>query len=229
MQRCFRLANPWLDEQGDFALIAGELMMATMKTLSVAGAALSGLPAALSQGTVQSAAAQLMHLAEMDARHVTTLSAALNIAIDNMYAGHRSHSSHSSHSSHYSSSSGGHSSDSSHSSQYSGSGAIYREPQPPPAAAPLQPSPARAPSTKPSTTTKLSGYPSDSRQDQLAILIMRVQAALYSKGYDPGAIDGNLGLQTRAALSSFQAAQGLPSTGSMTTETLNALGVALPK
>nr|WP_313225421.1 hypothetical protein [Stenotrophomonas pavanii] len=32
--------------------------------------------------------------------------------------------------------------------------------------------------------------------DALKLLIMRVQAALYSKGYDPGAIDGVLTPET---------------------------------
>ncbi|KQZ68041.1 peptidoglycan-binding protein [Lysobacter sp. Root559] len=56
---------------------------------------------------------------------------------------------------------------------------------------------------------------------------MRVQAALYAKGYDPGAIDGVLGVRTVSALQQFQEAYGLVPTGQMTTETLNALGVAL--
>jgi His-Xaa-Ser repeat protein HxsA len=58
-------------------------------------------------------------------------------------------------------------------------------------------------------------------------MIMRVQAALYSKGYDPGAIDGVMGEKTRSALRKFQQDHGLIATGSMTTETLNALGVRL--
>ena len=56
---------------------------------------------------------------------------------------------------------------------------------------------------------------------------MRVQAALYSHGYDPGAIDGELSDQTKTALRSFQTAHGMKPTAKMTTETLNALGVAL--
>jgi His-Xaa-Ser repeat protein HxsA len=63
--------------------------------------------------------------------------------------------------------------------------------------------------------------------DQLQLMIMRVQAALYSKGYDPGAIDGVLGETTRQALRQFQRDRGIPATGSMTTETLNALEVRL--
>ncbi|WP_447596254.1 peptidoglycan-binding protein [Stenotrophomonas rhizophila] len=56
---------------------------------------------------------------------------------------------------------------------------------------------------------------------------MRVQAALYSKGLDPGAIDGVLSPQTQAALRTFQTRYALPVTGTMTTATLDALGVRL--
>jgi His-Xaa-Ser repeat protein HxsA len=63
--------------------------------------------------------------------------------------------------------------------------------------------------------------------DQLRLMIMRVQAALYSKGYDPGAIDGVMRESTIHALREFQEAYGLTPSGKMTTETLNALGVAL--
>ena len=56
---------------------------------------------------------------------------------------------------------------------------------------------------------------------------MRVQAALFSRNYDPGAIDGVMSTQTQAALRTFQTAQGLQKTGTMTTETLTALGVRL--
>jgi len=58
-------------------------------------------------------------------------------------------------------------------------------------------------------------------------MIMRVQAALFAKGYDPGAIDGTLTPQTKAALEIFQSRHGLRVTGTMSTETLNALGVSL--
>jgi len=58
-------------------------------------------------------------------------------------------------------------------------------------------------------------------------MIMRVQAALYAKGYDPGAIDGELTEPTKLALRKFQGARGLVVTGKMTTQTMNALGVAL--
>jgi len=58
-------------------------------------------------------------------------------------------------------------------------------------------------------------------------MIMRVQAALYARGYDPGAIDGEMSTKTKEALRLFQTARGLPANAKMTTETLNALGVAL--
>jgi His-Xaa-Ser repeat protein HxsA len=56
---------------------------------------------------------------------------------------------------------------------------------------------------------------------------MRVQAALLQQGYDPGAIDGTLNSTTVQALESFQSNRGLEVTGTLTTETLNALGVKL--
>ena len=56
---------------------------------------------------------------------------------------------------------------------------------------------------------------------------MRVQAALFAKGYDPGAIDGVLTETTKSALKQFQSAHRLPITGTMSTPTLNALGVSL--
>src|SRR3546814_3084004 len=51
------------------------------------------------------------------------------------------------------------------------------------------------------------------RADQLRLMIMRVQAALYVKGYDPGAIDGELTESTKLALQKFQGAHGLPEIG----------------
>jgi len=56
---------------------------------------------------------------------------------------------------------------------------------------------------------------------------MRVQAALYSKGLDPGAIDGVMSQKTQTALRTFQRRYGLQVTGTMTTPTLDALGVRL--
>jgi His-Xaa-Ser repeat protein HxsA len=198
-----------------------------LKTLSLASATLSGLQGALHDPEGQASIARWVGVAQQDQGYTVTLTAPLNMSIDNIYAGHRSHASHSSHRSH-----------SSHSSHYSGSGGTYSTPPsaPAPYVAPRPPTPTRlTPSSSP-YSTPASPYTATPQTlspstrpttDQLMVMIMRVQAALYSRGYDPGAIDGSLGLQTRSALSSFQSAQGLSATGTMTTETLNALGVKI--
>jgi peptidoglycan hydrolase-like protein with peptidoglycan-binding domain len=48
---------------------------------------------------------------------------------------------------------------------------------------------------------------------------------LTAYGYYTGAVDGIMGPQTKTAISKFQAAWGLPVTGSVTPEVLNALGI----
>src|SRR5690242_16643596 len=55
--------------------------------------------------------------------------------------------------------------------------------------------------------------------------VMNAQTALNSQGYNAGAADGRMGPNTRAAVSKFQADHNLPSTGSLDSATLNALGV----
>lgn len=60
-------------------------------------------------------------------------------------------------------------------------------------------------------------------------LIRRVQMGLIIKGYEPGTIDGKMGEQTRSALKLFQTHQGLSADGAMGTQTLNALGVIVPR
>jgi len=52
---------------------------------------------------------------------------------------------------------------------------------------------------------------------------------LIIKGYEPGTIDGVMGEQTRLALKLFQSHNRLPADGMMSTQTLNALGVIVPK
>lgn len=54
--------------------------------------------------------------------------------------------------------------------------------------------------------------------------VSAIQNALRSAGYDPGPSDGVMGARTLEAMTSFQKAKGLAS-GSLTTETLSALGV----
>jgi peptidoglycan hydrolase-like protein with peptidoglycan-binding domain len=54
----------------------------------------------------------------------------------------------------------------------------------------------------------------------------KVQEALKAKGNDPGPIDGRMGPKTRAALKSFQEANGLKGTGQLDNQTAEKLGVS---
>ena len=70
-----------------------------------------------------------------------------------------------------------------------------------------------------------------SRSTDITILhpsqvIQNVQLALRDQGYYPGAIDGLIGTQTRAALSAFQRDRGLVITSAVDEPTLVALGLA---
>ena len=56
--------------------------------------------------------------------------------------------------------------------------------------------------------------------------VQKVQRALLSAGYTPGAIDGVLGSQTLAAVDRYQRAKGL-ATGGLTFDTLKSLGVSV--
>lgn len=189
------------------------------KVLTITGTALAAM-----QGVAHAKAGSehpaLSSLAMKDLSYAVSMAVPTNAAdAVNMFASHASHSSHSSHSSHYSSSGGsygGHSSHSSHSSHYSGSGGSYQSPS------------YTAPKASPAPPN-INGLYSTPKPagDQLKMIIMRVQAALYSKGYDPGAIDGVLSAQTKQALRKFQTSRGLPASAKMTTATLNALGVSL--
>ncbi len=60
------------------------------------------------------------------------------------------------------------------------------------------------------------------------MMTVRVQAALMRFGYFNGDIDGIRGPQTRAAITSYQKAQGLPQTGRMDIDTLTRLGISIP-
>lgn len=179
------------------------------KSLTIVGSALSALQGISTEAP--SSDAPLVARAAGDSDYATVLAVPLNAGLRNMYAGHRSHSSHSSHSSHYSGSGGG-------------GGYRYAPSTPAPAVAPSD-----TPRTSPAPAPLLSNPPPAPRPtaDQLRLIIMRVQAALYSKGYDPGAIDGVLSPATAAALRRFQAAHHLSVSGTMSTETLSALGVSL--
>ncbi len=170
------------------------------KALTATGTALSVLHG-VAHAKTDSEYAALSSLAMKDLSYAVSMAVPTNAAdAVNMFASHGSHSSHSSHSSHYSGSGG------------SSSSPTYNPPQ-----------------TAPIPTTSGDGLNPTSQPpaDQLKMVIMRVQAALYSKGYDPGAIDGTLSPETKQALRSFQTTNGLPANAKLTTATLNALGVSL--
>lgn len=182
------------------------------KTLTVVGATLSALHGVAHGADNTDQKVKTIALALHDSDYATTLTAPLNVNARNMYASHSSHSSHASHAS--------------HASHSSGSGSSYSSPVYTPAyTPPVSPTPA----SSRAADTLLTPSPTSSRPsaDQLQLMIMRVQAALYARGYDPGAIDGEMSEKTKEALRLFQAAHGLSPTAKMTTETLNALGVAL--
>lgn len=186
------------------------------KSLALTGAALAAFQGTAHGSDHAASTAHLTDLAVRDANFAVTLAAPLNVNVHNMYASHSSHSSHASHASHS-----------------SGSGGSYRAaPAYTPSYTPAySPPPAPPPSTSPYSgsdmTPLISSGSTRPTGDQLKMMIMRVQAALYSKGYDPGAIDGVMSSQTKAALAKFQRAHGLPANSKMSTATLNALGVAL--
>jgi peptidoglycan hydrolase-like protein with peptidoglycan-binding domain len=57
-------------------------------------------------------------------------------------------------------------------------------------------------------------------------LVRTVQIALQKKGYNVGNTDGIFNAETRAAVSRFKRDKGLPETGSITPEVLQALGLS---
>jgi len=79
---------------------------------------------------------------------------------------------------------------------------------------PVEPSPA-------ATVLPHLVRPTSPRHD----LIRQVQERLKAVGFNPGAIDGAMGPQTRDALRWFQNAKGLRATGELDEVTLDALGV----
>jgi hyperosmotically inducible protein len=56
-------------------------------------------------------------------------------------------------------------------------------------------------------------------------MVRQAQEALKAKGFDPGAIDGVMGEQTREAIREFQKAEKLPVTGQLDPATLKGLGL----
>lgn len=179
------------------------------KTLGLMGSALSTLTGTAHAAIQPGNGLEPAVLAAQEQSYTVTLSVPLNeLGMHNMYASHSSHVSHSSHTS--------------HSSHYSSSGGSYRVPSNAPSTAPSYTPPTYQP---PAVQSAPAGKPT---AGQLKYMIMRVQAALFAKGYDPGSIDGVLGSKTKVALRRFQSDHGLPADAKMTTKTLSALGISLP-
>lgn len=158
----------------------------------------------------------------------------LNLPGENLFAGHRSHSSHGSH---RSSSGGGYSSPSPSPAPVqravpAPAPAPYYAPSPSPAAPqrfvpngsnqPVDPGRPAAVTPQPAPAPVA---PSLSLSEKRRLQIMRVQIALTSLGLYSGSISGELTSETKDAIKRIQIVKGLPETGQMTTETLNALGV----
>ncbi len=61
--------------------------------------------------------------------------------------------------------------------------------------------------------------------DDKGAFIKRVQQALSQEGFDPGPLDGMMGSMTRQAVRDFQQANGLAQGGTLTQETVQALGI----
>jgi peptidoglycan hydrolase-like protein with peptidoglycan-binding domain len=57
-------------------------------------------------------------------------------------------------------------------------------------------------------------------------VVRSAQEALNQRGYNPGAIDGQYGPDTQAAVRQFQQASGIAQTGDLDSRTLSALGVS---
>jgi peptidoglycan hydrolase-like protein with peptidoglycan-binding domain len=72
----------------------------------------------------------------------------------------------------------------------------------------------------------LSGFALTVAAAQDLAQIRQAQQQLKNAGFDPGPMDGMLGLQTKAALRQYQAAHGLPETGVLDEATRKALGLS---
>jgi peptidoglycan hydrolase-like protein with peptidoglycan-binding domain len=70
-----------------------------------------------------------------------------------------------------------------------------------------------------------SAMPAAERTTMANVNVKEVQQALKDKGYDPGQVDGAMGMRTRDAIKSFQSASNLQPTGTINAETAQKLGV----
>ena len=86
-----------------------------------------------------------------------------------------------------------------------------------------------APKSEIKTTEKLAAEVNapkkkDSKAEIQQNIVYGIQAALKSKGYNPGKLDGKMGANTAAALKAFQSSRGLP-VGVLSKDTFRALGL----
>lgn len=140
-------------------------------------------------------------------------------------AGHRSHSSHRSHGSHRSSSGSGQAGPNysvpSYPAPTLSPPSTSRNSDSTPPSSVLPSSPSIAPGARTSKADKLRG-----NTKAFKALVMQVQVALFARGYYSGTVDGVIGPETKAAISRYQSASGLPVTGTLGDELLDALNVA---
>ena len=130
-------------------------------------------------------------------------------------AAHSSHSSHSSHASH-----------ASHRSSSGGAIALPVNRAPPPQpSAPLLDLDKRQIFSSPATSTAPPPPTVRSTDARARSVVAQAQTGLYAYGYYHGPIDGIVGAGTREALRRMQADWNLKVTGTITPETLDALGV----
>ena len=153
--------------------------------------------------------------------------APLNTEVPFYIAGHRSHSSLRSHSSHRSSSGGGYYGGSStpyypksYGSSTSNSGSEF-----PSSSSRALSSGSTNSASSANTRPQIGNLSADSEKRKR--LIMRVQFALFDKGYYDGIIDGVMGPTTRASIKKYRQANDLPLpiTETLDTQLLNALNI----
>jgi len=88
-----------------------------------------------------------------------------------------------------------------------------------------KPKPMKAPAAKMAPKPKSNANNNaKSKQDIQQNIVYGIQAALKSKGYNPGKLDGKMGANTAKALKAFQSSRGLP-VGVLSKDTFRALGL----
>jgi len=89
---------------------------------------------------------------------------------------------------------------------------------------PKKAEPAKATTTAKAADASKTENKTASKSEIQQNIVYGIQAALKSKGYNPGKLDGKMGPKTAAALKSFQSSRGLP-VGVLSKDTFRALGL----